>query len=240
MKNFLRKIISKFSKYSSIYENAFDLLKVIDYHNIDIVLDVGASWGGYAKTLRRFGFKKEIISFEPISTSHKKLLKNSLNDESWRVHKKIIITDKVVKKLSINVSVDFDNSSLLNSTNLHIENHQDAKSLQQEETECDSLDSLIDHYDIHKKNIMLKIDVQGSEMNVLKSGITNLKKFKLVQVELSLQPLYEKQILWKEIVDFMNDKGFDIWTIYPGYKKKSIAQLYQFDAIFYNKDFIEN
>ena len=129
MKNFLRKIISKFSKYSSIYENAFDLLKVIDYHNIDIVLDVGASWGGYAKTLRRFGFKKEIISFEPISTSHKKLLKNSLNDESWRVHKKIIITDKVVKKLSINVSVDFDNSSLLNSTNLHIENHQDAKSL---------------------------------------------------------------------------------------------------------------
>tara|TARA_B100000780_G_scaffold238697_1_gene180200 strand:- start:254 stop:517 length:264 start_codon:yes stop_codon:yes gene_type:complete len=87
---------------------------------------------------------------------------------------------------------------------------------------------------------MLKIDVQGSEMNVLKSGTKNLTKFKLVQVELSLQPLYERQILWREIVDFMTDKNFDIWTIYPGYKKKSIGQLYQFDVIFYNKALSNN
>ena len=87
---------------------------------------------------------------------------------------------------------------------------------------------------------MLKIDVQGSEMDVLKSGTKNLTKFKLVQIELSLQPLYEKQILWREIVDFMTDKNFDIWTIYPGYKKKSIGQLYQFDVIFYNKALSNN
>ena len=37
MKNFFRKIISKFSKYSIIYENAFDLLKVINFYNIDMV-----------------------------------------------------------------------------------------------------------------------------------------------------------------------------------------------------------
>ena len=61
MKNFFRKIISKFSKYSTIYENAFDLLKVMNFHDIDVVLDVGASWGSYAKTLRRFGFKNKIL-----------------------------------------------------------------------------------------------------------------------------------------------------------------------------------
>ena len=33
----------------------------------------------------------------------------------------------------------------------------------------------------------------------------------------------------------MNDNNFDIWNIYPGYKKKSIGQLYQFDVIFYNQ-----
>ena len=61
MNNFFRKIISKLSKYSIIYENAFDLLKVIKFHDIDVVLDVGASWGGYAKTLRRFGFKNKVF-----------------------------------------------------------------------------------------------------------------------------------------------------------------------------------
>tara|TARA_B110000114_G_scaffold45913_1_gene48599 strand:+ start:69 stop:791 length:723 start_codon:yes stop_codon:yes gene_type:complete len=240
MKKFLRQIISKFSKYSSIYENAFDLLKVMNFHGIDIVIDVGASWGGYAKTLRRFGFKKKIISFEPTSSSHSKLLRNSLNDDMWQVHKKIIVTDKKVEKLPINVSKDFDNSSLLNNTKLHTENHHDAKYSHQEEIECDTLDNLINHYAFSEKNLMLKIDVQGSEMDVLKSGTKNLTKFKLVQIELSLQPLYEKQILWREIVDFMTDKNFDIWTIYPGYKKKSIGQLYQFDVIFYNKALSNN
>ena len=235
MKNFFRKIISKFSKYSIIYENAFDLLKVMNFHGIDMVLDVGASWGGYAKTLRRFGFKNKIISFEPVSDLHSKLLKNSLNDVNWQVHKKIIVSNKKVKKLLINVSKDFDNSSLLNLTKLHTENHQNAKYSHKEEIECDTLDNLIDYYSIDEKNLMLKIDVQGSEMDVLKSGINNLTKFKLVQIELSLQPLYEGQILYKEIIDFMNDNNFDIWSIYPGYKKKSIGQLYQFDVIFYNQ-----
>jgi len=235
MKNFLRKIISKFSQYSIIYENAFDLLKIINFHDIDVVLDVGASSGSYAKTLRRFGYKNKIISFEPISNSHNKLLENSLNDDNWQVHKKIIVSNKKVKKLLINVSKDFDNSSLLNSTKLHTENHQNAKYSHKEETECDTLDNLIDFYSINEKNLMLKIDVQGSEMDVLKSGINNLAKFKLVQIELSLQPLYENQILYKEIINFMNDNNFDIWSIYPGYKKRSIGQLYQFDAIFYNQ-----
>ena len=40
---------------------------------------------------------------------------------------------------------------------------------------------------------------------------------------------------WDIDVYFMNDYNFDIWSIYPGYKKKSIGQLYQFDVIFYNQ-----
>jgi len=235
MKKIFRKLISKFSKYSLIYENAFDLQKILNFHEIDIIFDVGASWGGYAKSLRRFGFKDKIISFEPVNASYEKLLKNSFKDSSWHVHKKIIITNKNIKKQKINVSKDFDNSSLLNLTKLHSENHVEAKYSHQEEVECDSLDNLVSNYLKDEKNLMLKVDVQGTEMDVLKSAINNIKKFKLVQIELSLHKMYEKQVLWKEIIAFMNDCNFDIWTIYPGYKKKSIGQLYQFDVIFYNK-----
>jgi FkbM family methyltransferase len=235
MKKIFRKLISKFSKYSLIYENAFDLQKILNFHEIDIIFDVGASWGGYAKSLRRFGFKDKIISFEPVNASYEKLLKNSFKDSSWHVHKKIIITNKNIKKQMINVSKDFDNSSLLNLTKLHSENHVEAKYSHQEEVECDSLDNLVSNYLKDEKNLMLKVDVQGTEMDVLKSAINNIKKFKLVQIELSLHKMYEKQVLWKEIIAFMNDCNFDIWTIYPGYKKKSIGQLYQFDVIFYNK-----
>ena len=235
MKKIFRKLISKFSKYSLIYENAFDLQKILNFHDIDIIFDVGASWGGYAKSLRRFGFKNKIISFEPVNASYEKLLKNSFKDSYWYVHKKIIVTNKNIKKQMINVSKDFDNSSLLNLTKLHSENHVEAKYSHQEEVECDSLDNLVSHYLKDEKNLMIKVDVQGTEMDVLKSALNNIKKFKLVQIELSLHKMYEQQVLWKEIIAFMNDCNFDIWTIYPGYKKKSIGQLYQFDVIFYNK-----
>ena len=240
MKKIFRKLINKFSKYSIIYENAFDLQKILNFHNIDIIFDVGASWGGYAKSLRRFGFKNRIISFEPVNASHEKLLKNSFNDSSWHVHKKIIVTNKNIKKQTINVTKDFDNSSLLNPTKLHYENHANAKLSHQEEIESDSLDNLVSHYLKDEKNLMVKVDVQGTEIDVLKSLNNNIKKFKLVQIELSLHEMYEQQVLWKEIVGFMNDYNFDIWTIYPGYKKKSIGQLYQFDVIFYNKQLYSN
>ena len=236
MKNLLRRLISKFSKYSKIYENSFDLLNIINSHKIDVVLDVGASWGGYAKTLRRFGYKKKIISFEPVNETHSKLLKNSLNDAEWQVHKKIIISNKNIKKLSINVSKDYDNSSVLDLSKLHAENHQNSQYTHKEEVESDSLDNLINYYSLGEKNLMLKIDVQGSEMDVLKSAINNLSKFKLIQIELSLQTLYEGQTLYKEILNFMNDHNYDIWNIFPGYKKKTVGQLFQFDAVFYNKN----
>jgi FkbM family methyltransferase len=236
MKNLLRKIISKFSKYSKIYENSFDLLNIINYHDIDVVLDVGASWGGYAKTLRRFGYKKRIISFEPVSKTHSKLLKNSLNDSEWQVHKKIIISDKKIKKLFINVSKDNDNSSVLELSKLHKENHPNSQYTHKEEVEIDSLDNLINHYSLSNKNLMLKIDVQGSEMDVLKSAINNLSKFKLIQIELSLQTLYEGQTLYREVLNFMNEHNYGIWNIFPGYKKKLVGQLFQFDGVFYNKN----
>ena len=79
MKNFLRKIISKFSKYSIIYENSFDLIKTINFHKIDLIVDIGASWGGYSRMLRRFGYKKEIISIETFSSLALSLILSSIS-----------------------------------------------------------------------------------------------------------------------------------------------------------------
>ena len=113
---------------------------------------------------------------------------------------------------------------------IHKENHKDSKYTHKEEVLCESLNVLMSQYQINRQNLMLKIDVQGYEMNVLNSCYNKLSLFKLVQLELSLQPLYKDQILYDKILNFMKDIGFEIWSIYPGYKKKNIGQLYQFDV----------
>ena len=232
MKKILRKYISKFSKYSLIYENAFDLIKAINLHKIELVIDIGASIGQYSLMLRRFGYKNYIYSVEPVSNSFQKLKINCSNDKKWIV-KQCIISNKDERKIKINVSKDFDNSSIYNATDLHLKNHNGAKFLYSEEIETKSLDKLF-YSDIERKdNMMLKIDTQGSEEDILKSGNDSLNSFKLVQVELSVQKLYSNQSKWIDIVNFMKDRNFEIWNIIPGYKQKDKGQLYQFDAIFY-------
>ena len=151
------------------------------------------------------------------------------------VSKKINYFKSKKSKLTINISKDFDNSSILNSTELHKKNHIDSEFIYKEDVDCKSLDLLMSEYKNEKKNFMLKLDVQGSEADVIESGINSLSKFKLVQIELSLQKLYENQILWRDIVKLMYEKNFEVWTIFPGYKQKNKGQLYQFDAIFFNK-----
>tara|TARA_A100001015_G_C14629876_1_gene571253 strand:+ start:394 stop:615 length:222 start_codon:yes stop_codon:yes gene_type:complete len=70
MKNFIKKIIYKLGfelkKYSvdSSYQARFK--KMISFHNIDTVIDVGANIGQYGQELRRNGFQGKIISIEPL------------------------------------------------------------------------------------------------------------------------------------------------------------------------------
>ena len=234
MKKLLRKFVSKFSKYSRIYESAFDLAKTINFFKIDLIIDIGASTGQYAKMLRRFGYEKYIFSIEPVSKSFKILNKNCSSDKKWS-SKQYIISQQNKKKIKINVSKDFDNSSILNSTELHLKNHKGAEFFYTEQIDNKSLDQLLNEDIDIQKNMMLKIDTQGTESDILESGDASLDKFKLIQVELSIQKLYSNQKLWTEVVQFMKEKGFDVWNIIPGYKQKDKGQLYQFDAIFYKK-----
>ncbi len=232
MKKILRKFVSKFGKYSLIYENAFDLIKTINLHKIELVIDIGASTGKYAEMLRRFGYKNYIFSIEPVNKSFKKLSINCSSDRKWTA-KQCIVSSENKKKIKINVSEDYDNSSILDVTDLHLKNYNAAKILHTEEIESKTLDDLINN-DVEKKNnMMLKIDTQGSEGDILRSGNESLGKFKLIQVELSIQKLYANQNIWIEIIEFMRERNFEVWNIFPGYKQKDNGQLYQFDAIFY-------
>lgn len=232
MKKILRNFVRQFSKYSLIYENAFDLIKTINSHKIDLIIDIGASTGKYAEMLRRFGYSNYIFSIEPVTESFKRLNINSSSDKKW-IAKQFIISNEKKNKIKINVSKDFDNSSIYNVTDLHVKNYNGAKFLYTEEIESKTLENLI-KYDIEKKNnMMLKIDTQGSEGDILKSGSELLDQFKLIQVELSIQKLYTNQNMWIDIIEYLREKNFDVWNIIPGYKQRDKGQLYQFDAIFY-------
>ena len=52
-----------------------------DTSNLDLMFDVGANIGQYGKLIRYQGYTKTIVSFEPLESAHKQLLKISSKDD---------------------------------------------------------------------------------------------------------------------------------------------------------------
>lgn len=231
LKFYYRKLINRFSKYPIIYNNGFNFNKTLSYHKINLIIDIGAFTGTYALSLRRFGYKKKIVSFEPIKDSYLKLLKNADKDRNWIIHERVALGDKN-KNIKIYVSKKKDSSSILKIKRKHINIEPESKITNCEITKMIKLDSIIENYT--KNHIcLLKIDTQGYEFKVLKGLGNKIKKFKLIQIELSLDELYEGQENWLKILKYLNKYNFQIWDIVPGFKNKKIGQLMQFDLILF-------
>ena len=228
MKKKIKNIIQKFGyNLEKIHSGKHPVLS----RKIDLVLDVGANTGGFAKELRDLGYKDHIVSFEPVKQSHKKLEENSKFDKKWLVHKRCAIGNKN-KKISINLS---KNSSISSILSFNKSKYIDKKKLSYNSKEITTqikLDSCFSKYSNNKKNIFLKIDVQGYEDKVLKGFTQFLKKIDMVQIELSNHEIYKNQKLSSYFFNFFYKRKFVLSSVTPVFFDKKGINLLQFDAIF--------
>lgn len=73
---------------------------------------------------------------------------------------------------------------------------------------------------------ILKIDVQGGELDVLRGGIERLASAVLVFVEVEFFPVYSAQPLFPEVHDFLQAHGFELLDLVdPGYGSYRAADL---------------
>ena len=82
---------------------------------------------------------------------------------------------------------------------------------------------------------LIKIDTQGSELNILKGGIEIVKKSKFLLLELSIVEYNSKSPRYQEVIRYLEENGFalvDICDLH--YRKNSLIQI---DGFFVNKKF---
>ena len=88
-----------------------------------------------------------------------------------------------------------------------------------------------------KHNLLVNIHYENKVIN----GAEKLmNKIIGVQIEMSLVPLYEDQILFEEMFKKMKSLGFELWAISSVFSDPNSAQLLQIDATFFrtkNKNF---
>lgn len=242
MKKLIKKILKKLGYevrgYNITYSGELQLKRLIEIENIDLVLDVGANEGQFAKNIRENGYRGKIISFEPLSSAYKKLKKHAEKDTDWVVHERCAVGESS-EVMRINISENSVSSSLLPMLEAHSSAAKKSIYIDSEFTEVRPLDSLMEKYDVEGRKILIKIDTQGYEWCVLKGAPELLKKTSVILCELSLVELYQGQKLWRDVVGFLYDIGFTCWSIKSGFTNQVTGQCLQMDMIFIRNVFNE-
>ncbi len=213
-------------------ENDFGHLisKTLSCHGCDLLIDVGANEGQYAKTIITNGYNGDIISFEPLFMAHRKLENTARRYNNWSVESPIAI-GSVKSDTIINVSSNSVSSSLLEMEKAHTDAEKKSKYVDTQHTTVVPLDFYTEKFAGYK-NLYVKIDTQGYEMEVLTGLRGLLTRISFIQLEVSFVELYTGQFLHQSIEDWMDENGFKLWSVDRGFTDHCSGQTYQADIIY--------
>ncbi len=204
--------------------------KLLQAHKVDLVIDVGANIGQYGATLRKVGYRGRIVSFEPMRNALDQLVERARNDGNWQVFP--FGLGEAQEFCDLNVSLNSISSSVLSMLSTHEIFSPTSQVTAKERIEIRRLDDVFEQIHGRAKHVWLKIDVQGFEDRVFKGAQASLPSVEFVQVELSLRPLYDSQLLHLEIMQFLASLGFELIGVEPGFQDRNTGELLQMDGIF--------
>lgn len=197
----------------------------------DLVIDVGAHAGEYGSSLRAEGYRGPIVSFEPVRSQFERLSATAAGDGAWECRNRAAGSE--AKTATINVSGnDGFSSSLLEMKAAHEEAVGSSRYERSEEIQVVSLDEELGEFDRSRRHAYLKVDTQGFEHEVLKGGGGVLAGCRAVELELSLTPLYEGQLLAGEMIELMREHGFRPTHLEPEFVDPTSGELLQLNGLF--------
>lgn len=211
-------------------------IKIMKFFKINVLFDIGANNGQYAVKMRKMGYDKKIISFEPLKGAYRNLERASRKDDDWIINN-YAIGDKDGSGI-INISENSFSSSILRMLPSHSESAPNSKFIDTQEITIKKIDSVFNSFTNLGDRVMLKIDTQGYEKKVIEGALSSLKNILIIQIEMSIIELYEGELGFIEMIKLLNDKGFKLFSLENGFSNLDSGQLMQVDGIFVNKIFI--
>ncbi len=207
-----------------------NLAALLDSHNVDLIVDVGANEGQYATRARNAGYRGGIVSFEPVSEAHGKLSAAAQGDAKWTVAPRMAIGDRD-GEVAINVSNRTDMSSVREIDQRTLEALPKSFMVGQEQVPMRTLDHALGEVGVAGDRPFLKVDTQGYEAQVLDGAPDLLGRVVGVQLELSLIPNYEGEALYLDLLNRLAGLGFEPFMVLPGFFSRTLGRQLQFDVV---------
>jgi len=200
--------------------------------NCNYVVDVGANRGQFALITRRIFPRAKIHSFEPLEEPAQIFKKIFGNDPNVTLHPYAIGRERTTA--TIHVTKDDDSSSMLPITKTQSGMFPGATEKETRQVTVLPLSQALGVTSIPPASL-LKIDVQGFELDVLQGCEDILDKFSHLYIECSFIELYEGQALAHQIIAWLEQRNFILSGIHNMYYEKNGTAI-QGDFLFTKED----
>jgi len=184
------------------------LTEALKVHRIELVIDAGANVGQFGEALRLTGYRGRILSFEPVDEAWSVLSAKAMSDNNWDVFQIALGDVEGTAELAVMRNNVF--SSLhapVASQPVQFAEHNTVTRHQQ--VTVKRLDSFVDELSLRPLlgHTLLKCDVQGHDRQVL-DGLSYLNEIALLQLEVSVVPIYEGIPRMPQMLQYLDGLGF--------------------------------
>jgi len=180
-------------------------------HDLATVVDVGANRGQFSLAVRRWSPKARAIAFEPLPNAAAAFRRVFQGDSKVTLHEAAIGSG--AGEATIHVSGADDSSSLLPISTLQTKLYPGTEEIGTETVKVGRLSDFISAKEVVSP-ALLKLDVQGYELDALRGCSELMQEFDYIIVECSFMELYGGQALAHEIIRFLDSHGFALSNVY--------------------------
>ena len=194
------------------------------------LIDVGAHSGDFTMSIRNHCGLKRALVVEPQPARCKGLLER-LGGKGIEIADCALSDHEGFEDLDV---LNFDYSSSLlplvrNDSTIHW--GLDLGLRERIRCRVRTLDDLLLQLDWTESIDLLKVDVQGAEMLVLRGAERTLPRVRMVFVEVSFRPLYEGSAVFTDVYGLLRERGFRMLGMEEGFRGTD-GELLQSDALF--------
>jgi len=206
------------------------LLELFDRLKIECVIDVGAHWGEYGSMLREWGYEGNIVSFEPVAASVSRLRERASGDAAWTVEPAALGSQSGRSTMRVYPASDL--ASFLDLNDYGAELYNDG-TVTYETVSVHRLDEVIDRLkrEQDSNRFFLKIDAQGSDLDVLTGATACLSDLWGIQIETSVQPIYDGSTNYLNALESLRNYGFTLTGAFPVSRDPDL-RLIELDCVF--------
>jgi FkbM family methyltransferase len=174
-----------------------------------VFVDIGSNLGWYSLLAKSLNSKSVVFAFEPMNSVREKLLQNVEQNAYYDIH---------VESCALGATSDTAKIWSYSENNgmhtLHPVKEWGAEPSQ--EVRIELLDRYTDLFSEQQLPILLKLDVEGSEMNILKGSISLLKSSNVEMIiEINETMLLAAGTSAQEVFAFLKPFGFSGYWISP-------------------------